>query len=370
MRIKYLIEKEFKQMFRNSFLPRLIIGFPLMMMLVLPWAANMEIRNINLTVVDNCKNTYSRRLLEKASSSDYFHLVEVASSYEEAMDGVERGNTDVILEIPATFDRDFVKEGNSKVLISVNTVNGTKGSLGSTYLSSIVADFNKEIISESGISGKEIIPQVEIIVQNRFNPHMDYKIFMVPALVVMALTMLCGFLPALNIVSEKEKGTIEQINVTPVSKFTFIVAKLIPYWIVGFIVLSLCFLLAWIVYGLTPQGSLLTVYLYALLYVFAMSGFGLVISNYSDTMQQAMFVMYFFMMILMLMSGLFTPLSGMPQWAQNMAMFNPLKYFIQVMRQVYLKGSSITELAPQAIALVSFALFFNGWAILSYRKRG
>ena len=366
--IKYLIEKEFKQIFRDSFLPRLIIGFPLMMMLVLPWAANLEIKNINLAIVDNCQEAYSRRLQQKTISSGYFQLTEIVPSYAEAMESVKLGKTDVILEIPSTFDRDLQKEGNAHVLISANTVNGTKGGLGSSYLSSIVANFSNEIKEEAGLQSTKAPIQIQVL--DRFNPHKDYKVFMVPALMVMALTMLCGFLPALNIVSEKEKGTIEQINVTPVSKFTFIIAKLIPYWLIGFVVLNLCFLLAWIVYGLTPVGSIFTLYLYAAIYVFAVSGLGLLISNHSDTMQQAMFVMFFFMMILLLMSGLFTPISAMPEWAQNIAIFNPLKYFIQVMRQVYLKGSTITELGTQAFALIGFAIFLNGWAVLSYRKRG
>ena len=370
MVIKYLVEKEFKQTFRDSFLPKLIFGFPIMVMLVFPWAVTMEYKNINLAVVDNCRDAYSHRLVEKSFSSGYFRLVDVAGSYDEAMEGVELGKTDVILEIPATFDRNLLKESYTPILISANTVNGMKGGLGSAYLSSIVTDFNREIVSKRGMASSKTAPRIEVVVQNRFNPRLDYKVFMVPALMVMLLTMLCGFLPALNIVGEKERGTIEQINVTPVHKFTFIVAKLIPYWFMGFLALTICFGLARLIYGLLPAGSLLTIYLYAALYILTMSGLGLVISNYSSTIQQAMFIIFFFIMLFILISGLFTPISAMPRWAQIIADFNPLKYFMQVMRQVYLKGSSIAELAPQAFALGCFVLFFNGWAILSYRKRG
>lgn len=197
---------------------------------------------------------------------------------------------------------------------------------------------------------------------------MNYKKFMVPALMVMLLTILCGFLPALNIVSEKEVGTIEQINVTPVGKFTFIFAKLVPYWIIGFVVLTIVVLLGRFMYGIAPQGSLFTFYLLASVFVFVVSGFGLVISNYSNTMQQAMFVMFFFMLIFILMSGLFTPVESMPGWAQIITIFNPMKYFIEIMRVVYLKGSGLEALSKQIIALLGFALFFNSWAVYSYRK--
>jgi ABC-2 type transport system permease protein len=191
---------------------------------------------------------------------------------------------------------------------------------------------------------------------------------MVPALMVMLLTLLTGFLPALNIVSEKEVGTIEQINVTPVGKFTFMLAKLIPYWLIGFIVLSIGIGVAALVYGLLPAGSLLTIYLYTGVYILALSGLGILVSSCSDTMQQALFLMFFFVMVLILMSGLFTPVSSMPAWAQAIAMFNPLTYFMEVMRAVYLKGSGAAQLLPQLLALGGFALALNGWAVLSYRK--
>ena len=185
---------------------------------------------------------------------------------------------------------------------------------------------------------------------------------------VMLMTLLAGFLPALNIVAEKESGTIEQINVTPVPKTLFVLAKLIPYWIIGFVVLSLCIALAALVYGIYPTGSLLTIYLFTTVYIWLVSGMGLVISNYSDTIQQAMFVMFFFIMVFILMSGLFTPVSSMPQWAQAITAINPLKYFMQVMRQVYLKGSGFMELLPQFFALCTFAVVLSVWAVVSYKK--
>ena len=371
MTIKFLIEKEFKQLLRNPIMPKLILVFPCMMMLLMPWAADLEIKNNNLCVLDNDRSTYSERLAQKTSSSDYFRLAGTANSYEEAMKYIEDGTADVILEIPSGFEKDLIKEGNARVMISTNTVNGTKGGLGSSYLASIVGDFNNDIRKEWVQSNSgSIIPSVQLTVLNLFNPHLNYKVFMVPALMVMLLTMLCGFLPALNIVSEKEIGTIEQINVTPVGKFTFILAKLIPYWIIGLIVLSICFLLARVIYGISPVGNLLTIYFFSCLFILLISGFGLVISNYSSTMQQAMFVMFFFMIVFILMSGLFTPISSMPEWAQTVTIFNPLSYFIRVMRMVYLKGSGITELGTEFIALSCFLLFFNIWAVLSYKKQG
>lgn len=367
--LKYLIEKEFKQIRRNAFIPKLIVFMPLMMMLVMPWAANLEITGLRLHVIDHDRSVTSGRLIQKIASSGYFELSGVSETNEEALYSVEAGATDIVMEIRPHFERDLLKEGFSPVMISANAVNGMKAGLGSQYLASILSDYAAELRKEYGaVAPPAALPRYRLVPHYQFNPHLDYKIFMVPALMVLLLTSLTGFLPALNIVGEKETGTIEQINVTPIPKKMFILAKLIPYWIIGFVVLTLCIGVAALVYGLLPAGNIGVIYLFAAVYIVVVSGMGLVISNYSETMQQAMFLMFFFMMILILISGLFTPLTSMPDWAQKITLFNPLRYFIQVMRQVYLKGSGFGDLLPHFFTLCLFAVVMNLWAIASYKK--
>jgi ABC-2 type transport system permease protein len=211
-------------------------------------------------------------------------------------------------------------------------------------------------------------PKLEIVTQNRYNPYLDYKTFMIPALMIILLIVLCGILPALNIVSEKERGTIEQINVTPIPKYLFIFSKLIPYWIIGIVIISICMVLAYLVYGLAPVGNLFIIYLFAFMFILTISGFGLVISNYSATMQQALFVTFFFIIIFQLMSGLLTPVRSMPEWAQWITVIVPPKYLIHAFRQLYLKGSGFGDLLPDFFALFGFLCFFSAWAVFSYRK--
>lgn len=368
--IKFLIEKEFKQLLRNSFLPKLILIFPCMIMLLMPWAVNLEIKNIQLNIVDNDHSVISQRLVNKIAASTYFRLIEVLPSYEDGLRNIEAGTADIVMEIPRHLERDWMNGQDAHILIAANAVNGTKGGLGSSYLASIVNDYAVEMRAEhpeaAAISGA--FPSIRIDTQGLFNPNLNYKLYMIPALMVMLLTLICGFLPALNVVSEKEVGTIEQINVTPVPKFTFILAKLLPYWLIGFVVLTVCFVLAWLIYGILPVGHFLVIYFFAVLFVLVMSGFGLVISNYSATMQQSMFVMWFCLLIFILMSGLFTPISSMPEWAQMITRFNPLRYFMQVMRMVYLKGSGMFDLLPELGVLLFFVIVFNSWAVISYRK--
>ncbi len=368
--LKYLLEKEFKQFFRNRFLPKLVLFMPVMMLLIMPWAADLNTKNVNLVVVDGDHLPLSGRLVRKATASDYFNLVGYAGSYDEAMKLIEYGDADIILEIPHNFERGLVRTNFAPVLISANTVNGTKGALGSGYMARITAEFAAELTAEAGrgVTVGANTVKLDVRPDVLYNPEMNYKKYMVPAFMVLLVTLICGFFPALNIVMEKEAGTIEQINVTPVPKIVFILAKLIPYWIMGVVVMSLSLLIAWLVYGIIPAGNWGAVYLGFVIYVIAFSGFGIVVSNYSSTMQQAMFIAFFFMIIFILMSGLFTPVSSMPEWAQKITIVNPLKYFITIMRSIFFKASTVPDLWLNFTALAGFAVAANVWAVASYRK--
>lgn len=362
--LRYLLEKEFKQIKRDRFLPRIIFLVPLMQLIILPFAANFEMRNINLGVIDNDHTVLSTQLAEKILSSGYFRLTNVSFSYDQAIGSIESNEADVLLEIPVNLEKDLGREGQAEVLVAANAVNGTKGGMGSSYLSQIIQDFNQEkgFTSGSAFSGG-------IRSTNLFNPHLNYKNYMVPGIMVFLLTIIGGFLSALNIVSEKEKGTIEQINVTPVPKTLFLLSKLIPFWIIGFILLTIGALVAWIIYGLVPIGNMGIIYLFAAVYLIAFTGFGLAISSISSTQQQAMFTAFFFLIIFALLSGLFTPISSMPQWAQNITLFNPVRYFVETMRMVYLKGSTFSDLSGHFIIVCLFAVLFNMLAVVSYRKK-
>lgn len=356
----FLIQKEFKQIRRNKFLPRIIIAFPIMILLIMPFAMNLSINNINLAFFDNDKSTLSKSLSHKISASKYFHINLYANNLNEANACINLGKCDIILEIPLHFERDLKKQNIAFVGIYANSVDAIKGGLGSNYLGAIIGDFAKDVLT---IKADSFIKSIFY-----FNANLNYKIYMIPALMVMVLTLICGFLPAFNIVLEKENGNSDQINVSPISRGIYIIAKLIPYWIIGFIVLNICLLLAFVIYGIAPIGSLILIYLFAFVYIFVVTGLGLVISNYSQTMQQAMFVAYFFLIILILMSGIFTSTKSMPNWALFISNLDPLTYFIRAIRAIYLKGSGFDILYLDFIKLCIFGIFLNIWAILGYKK--
>jgi ABC-2 type transport system permease protein len=344
MTLRYLIQKEFIQIRRNAFLPKLIIMFPIMIMCVMPWVMQMEVKNIVVDVVDIDHTVESQRLIHDIEHSNYFIFGGQKSTYNEALREVEQGKADVILEI---------RDG--KYLIAANAVNGTKGSIGSAYLSQIVTSRQPTLNSQFSIL-------------NLYNKGQNYKLFMIPALFAIVMMLMTGFLPTLNIVGEKEAGTIEQINVTPVSKWAFILAKLIPYWLIALFVITVCLLLAWLVYGITPAGPVWLIYVLAMLLALFFSSFGLIISNYSDTMQQAIFVMWFFVVMLMLLSGLFTPTRSMPTLAYLTTYINPMHYFIDAIRTVFIRGGSLQHVWHQLLAILAIATFMSVWAVQSYKK--
>lgn len=359
MVLRYLIRKEFTQIRRNPFIPRLIVMFPIVIMCVMPWVMQMEVKNVVVDVVDLDHSVQSQRLMHDIEHNSYFIFHKQQPTYEEALNDIEHTDADVVVVIPQNYSKDMTIGKQPQVLIAANAVNGTKGAMGAAYLSQIVT-------ANANPSATAI--QSRISTLYLYNKHLNYKLFMIPALFAIVMMLMTGFLPALNIVSEKESGTIEQINVTPVSKWSFILAKIIPYWIIAIYVLTVCLLLAWAVYGITPVGSLWLIYLLAMLLALFFSSFGLIISNYSDTMQQAVLVMWFFVVILMLLSGLFTPTRSMPSWSYLTTYINPVCYFVDAMRTVFIRGGDLQSIWHQIMALLGIALFMGGWAVMSYRK--
>lgn len=368
--LRFLLQKEFRQIFRNPAIIRMIFIMPVIQLLVLPWAANYEVKHINLSVTDHDHSSYSRQLINKITSSGYFNLVGYNNSYRASLEEVEQNKADVVLEIPAKFEQTVIKENEGDLFIAVNAINGVKANLGGAYLRSIVQDYNKEIrlkwIQFPRFSPE---PTIEIHASNWFNPMQDYKHFMVPGILVILLTMVGTFLTAINIVKEKEIGTIEQINVTPIKKAHFILGKLIPFWVLGLLILTIGFLVTWLAYGILPAGSFLTIYSFAAVYLLAVLGLGLLVSTMAGTQQQAMLISFFLMMVFILLSGLYTSIESMPIWAQWITKLNPVTYFIEVMRLVVLKGSGIADISRHIIIMIGFAFVLNTWAALSYSKR-
>jgi len=365
----FLLRKEFRQIFRDPGMLRIIILMPVIQLLVLPRAADYEIKNINIAIEDYDHSEVSQQMVNKIISSGYFRLVGYNNDFNKGYELIEKDKADIVLEIPLDFEQKLIRNNNQDLLVAVNAINGTKAIIGSGYLNSIIMDYNKEIrMKWLPPTRFNELPTIDIVSSNWYNPNLIYAVFMVPGILVLLLTLIGGNLSAFNIVKEKEIGTIEQINVTPIKKHIFILGKLIPFIIMGLVVFTLGMIIAALVYGIIPVGSLLLLYLFAFIYLVTLVGFGLLISTYSETQVQAQSLTFFFLIIFNLMSGLFTSIDSMPHWAQIITKFIPLSYFIEVMRMIVLKGSHFKDVVYQFGILILMGIVLNTWAILNYRK--
>jgi len=368
--LRILLEKEFRQIFRNPAILRLMFMMPTVQLIVMPLAADYEVKNVNICVVDYDRSVYARDLVTKITATDYFSLVDYGDSYPKALEYLEHDEADLVLQIPANFEKDLLREDKATLFMSLNAINGVKANLGGAYLRNIIGDFNNEIRQEwIQIPRFNPMPQIEINSTNWYNPLMNYRFFMVPGILVILVTMVGAFLSALNIVKEKEIGTIEQINVTPIRKHEFILGKLIPFWVLGLMILTIGLIISWIAYGIIPAGSLLTIYSFAGVYLLAVLGMGLLVSTFANTQQQAMLLSFFLMMIFILLGGLYTSIDSMPRWAQVFTWFNPVSYFIEVMRMVVLKGSTLYDIREHLGIVLLMGIVLNGFAVYNYRKR-
>ena len=370
--IIFIIQKEFKQIFRNKGMLPIIFVLPLLQLVILSNAATFEIQNIKFSYIDHDKTSFSRELIDKFNASEYFNVLTDFSSEKEASSAMLKGEVDVILEIPQYFERDLLKEQKINLSVIINAIDGAAAGVENVYINQIIQSFNKnatgKLIRSNQNSIKNNFKTIDSIPLFWYNETLNYKTFMVPGILVLLVTMITLFLSGMNIVREKEIGTLEQINVTPIKKHQFIIGKLFPFWVIGLGLLTIGLILGKLIFDVPMLGNIFLIYFYTGIFLLVILGMGFFISNYTETQQQAMFISWFFIVIFILMSGLFTPIESMPNWAQSLTELNPIKYFVEVMRMVMLKGSSFTDIIPQLSKTLLYAIVMNGLAVWSYRK--
>ena len=367
--IIFIIRKEFRQIFRNKSMLPIIFFVPFVQLLILVHAATFEMKNINLFVVDKDLSGTSRQLVGKFEGSPFFRLVKTGFSIEEAEEALLKNDADIVLVINSGMEKSLVRENKTRVQLLVNAINGIVAGISNYYTLSIISSFNKEIITDwFGVSQASQIRQISITYSYWYNPELNYKTFMVPGILVLLVTIIGLFLSGMNLVREKEIGTIEQINVTPILKYQFIIGKLVPFWIIGLFELAFGLVIGKLLFDIPLVGNLFLVFAFAAIYLVAILAIGLFISTITHNQLQSMFFSFFFMLVFILMSGLFTSVESMPDWAQILDRINPVYYFIRVMRMILLKGSTFSNIIPEFIAISAYAIIVLGLAIWRYKK--
>ena len=367
--LPHILKKEFRQVFRNKAMLPIIFVLPIVQLLILVNAADFEIKNINMIVEDLDHSRTSRELIGQFQASEHFRLIGAPRSVQHGLEMLDRDQATVFLRIPQDFEREIMTTGRSAVALDINGIDGQAAGLSAYYVTRIVGDLNRNILVRNPQGAPVLSGMVQIKERYWFNPELEYKNTMLPGILVLLVTMVGMFLTSMNVVREMEIGTIEQINVTPIRKWEFIVGKLFPFWVIGMFELILGLTMGVLVYSIPVNGNVGILLAFAGLYLPVILGMGLLVSTLTQTQQQAMFVSWFFMVIFLLMSGLFTPIENMPPWAQNITLFNPIAYFIDVIRLVLLKGSSFDDVSRHFGIILLFAVAINTLAVLNYRKR-
>jgi ABC-2 type transport system permease protein len=365
--ILYILQKEFTQVLRDKSMLPIIILIPVIQLLILSYTATFEIRNIRLVVCDLDHSSESRELGGKFAGSSFYQIVHNAITYQEGVEQLKHGSAEQLLVIEGGFSEKLQRHGNASVLLTTDAINGSAASLMNAYGMSIIIQFGREKTAKAAGTGV-LQESIRIEPVYWYNPELDYKTYMVPGILVLLVTIIGMFLSGMNVVKEKELGTIEQINVTPIKKYQFVVGKLLPFWIIALFELAFGLIVAKLVFQIPIVGSVGLLFGVASLYLLVVLGFGLLVSTMTDTMQQAMFISWFFMVIFILMSGLFTPVESMPDWAQWINTLNPIAYFIQINRMIMLKGSGFSDFSGLFYALVAYAMLTLSLAVWRYRK--
>ncbi len=365
----YLLQKEFIQVFRNKSMLPIIFIMPLAQMLILVFAATMELKTVHLTVVDLDLSETTTRLTAKFEASKFFHVTRAQLSPEETDRLLLKGATGVVATFPKGFEEELRRSDKASVQILVDAINGSAAELSNAYIQTVIGSFNQKVRAEMmGVPKFTPPQQVTVIPSYWYNPELNFKFYMAPGILVILVTIIGLFLSSLNLVREKEMGTIEQLNVTPIKKYHFIIGKMMPFLVIALLDLTFGLLVAKLVFGLPFRGNILTLYVFTSMYLFLVMSLGLFVSAISDTQQQVLFVSFFFLIVFIIMSGLFTPVESMPVWAQRLDLINPVYYLIRIIRNVVLKGSGLLDMTRELVSLAVYGLIMFSLAVWRYRK--
>lgn len=365
--VKVLIRKEYLQIFRDKLMLRQMILMPLVQLLLLATAATFEVKIAHVYLIDRDHSTASRGLVDRLRASGRFEVVAASPSIELANESLLDRSAGMILVIPGDFERDLVRTRSGKVQLVFNAEDGALAGVTNSYVQQIIAAYARELGSTTA---PPVQPRTRIEIRTRgwYNPELDYKNYMIPGILVQLLTLVGTLLTAMNIVREKELGTLDQLNVTPIPRSAFIAAKLIPLWSIALLELAIGLTVARWLFDVPMRGSLVLVFFSACIYLIVALGIGLLISTAVETQQQAMFISFFIILVYLLMSGMFTPIRSMPDWAQWMAEVNPVKHFIGIMRAVLLKGARLTDIMRPLLILAASGVIVLTLAVRQYAK--
>jgi len=369
-RILYMIRKEFRQIFRDPPMVAIIFMVPLFQLLILANAITTEVKHIKLTIVDYDNSLQSREIVRAFSKTDRFDVIEHKTDLSSVYQDMQAWKTQMALVIPPDFSKDLQRHLNPKIQIQIDGVDGNTAGVALSYAKNILnqfaLDFSLNPQHSALIKGVHLLTMEE---RMWYNLDMNSKQYMVPGIIVILLTILPMMLSSMSLVKEKEIGTLEQLMVTPLKKHQLLLGKIIPFLVLSYIELALVTAFALVIFNIQMIGSFFLVALLGFLYLFTTIGFGIFISTFTDSQQQAMFVSWFFIVFMILMSGFFIPIANMPPILQKLTYLDPMRYFMSIVRDIFQKGSTLKHLWVDVLPMTAFGFIVFTLGVMKFRKR-
>ncbi|MCM5552103.1 ABC transporter permease [Pleomorphomonas sp. NRK KF1] len=364
-RLLALVRKEFLALFRDPKSRMILIAPPVLQLLVFSYAATLEVRNVDVMVLNRDAGHWGSELTSRIEASPQFRLVRRTDNPEELREAIDRERVIAAVEIGADFSRNIEAGETADVAIILDGRRSNASQIVSGYISSIATG----LAADTPAGQRLASVRVGTVARNWFNPNLDFKWFMVPGLVA-SIAMLVGLLvTALSIARERELGTFDQLMVSPLRTHEILVGKVIPPILIGFLHITLFVLAAVWIFGIPLRGSVVALYVAAFFYLISLVGFGLFISALAATQQQAILGAFLFLAPAMLLSGFATPIANMPEWLQILTYVNPLRYFLVIVRGVFLKDIPIAEIVVETVPMALIACVTLPTAGWLFRRR-
>ncbi len=371
--IIYLVRKEFRQVFRDKAMVRIIFVVPMLQLLVLAYAITLDLKDVKLTFLDQDQTAQSRKLVDSYFSTELFKSSGIAANNPgELQEALIQAKTGLAIWIPRGYAQAIARGTQATVSIQVDGTNSSLAGQAAGYANALVQMEAMRLLEEKLLANPTQTAQIhriELVSRYFYNPELESRYFMVPAIVVLLITIISTMLTGMAVVREKEIGTLEQLMVTPITPIQLIAGKTIPFAVLSFLELTIATTFAVLWFKLPLEGSILVLALAVFAYLLVTLGIGLLTSTISSTQQQAMFTIWFLLVFGILMSGFFFPIDNMPHWAQYMTYMNPLRYIVAIVRGIFLKGATLADIMPNLLPLFGLGLMIFSTAIVRFRKR-
>lgn len=369
--ILYLIQKEFRQIFRDRSMIGILFVMPLIQLFLLGNAVTTDVIHLHLLIQDRDRTPMSREFIQQFTHSKYFDIIGVEDDYTKLTSYLDNAKANLIIVIPENFQKKVIRQEHPKIQLMVDGLDGNTAGIAMGYVSEITQKYQVALISHDPSLAMPMCNTKLVATEPRFwfNPNLESRVYIIPGIIALILTIITEFLTSMGIVREKEIGTLEQLMVTPIRSYQLIIGKIVPFSILAFIEVILAMIFVYFIFGIGVVGSIPLLFFESAIFILTTLGLGIFISTIAETQQQAVFIAWFFMVFSILLSGFFVPIENMPPAIQYITYLNPLRYFLVISREIYLKGTPLSALLQETLSMVGFGVVVFSLAVLQFRKR-